>query len=223
MPKIRLQEDEQLDDLLIDGRKIIQQKDGYHFTSDSVRLAKFVEFKDRDKICEFCAGSGIISILLAIDGANDLTCIELQKDLANICQKNVKINNFEDKIKVLNDDLVDIHKKIGCEVFDAVICNPPFEKARPIFQKTQANIAKFELCVNLKQIAKEASRLLKFKGKFFAVVPAKRLFEFDSYLNEFGFKIKETHLFCPKNDECDTAYVCAVKGAKDGAKIKVFK
>lgn len=223
MPKIRLQEDEQLDDLLIDERKIIQQKDGYHFSSDSVRLAKFVKFKSGDRICEFCAGSGIISILLAIDGANDLTCIELQKDLANICQKNVKINDFEGKIKVLNENLVDIHKKIGCEIFDIIICNPPFEKTKNNLEENQVNIAKFELCVNLKQIACEASRLLKFKGKFFAVVPAKRLFEFDGYLNEFGFKIKETHLFCPKNDECDTAYVCAVKGAKDGAKIKIFK
>ena len=53
-----------LDDLMLDGLKIYQYKDGYNFTSDSVLLANFVSTKKSSRCVEIGAGSGIISILV---------------------------------------------------------------------------------------------------------------------------------------------------------------
>lgn len=42
---MELKENETLEDLLIDGLKIIQSKDLYRFSSDAVLLSKFASFK----------------------------------------------------------------------------------------------------------------------------------------------------------------------------------
>ena len=55
-------ENETLEDLLIDGLKIIQDKTLYRFSSDSVLLSKFASFKKNDVVADFCSGSGIVGI-----------------------------------------------------------------------------------------------------------------------------------------------------------------
>ena len=41
-----INDNERIDDLCLDGLKIIQKLDGYAFTSDSVLLANFVKTKN---------------------------------------------------------------------------------------------------------------------------------------------------------------------------------
>ena len=59
-----IKQGERLDDLQLDGLKIIQKEGGYGFTSDSVLLANFVKTKHSDVCVEVGTGSGIISILV---------------------------------------------------------------------------------------------------------------------------------------------------------------
>ena len=58
-------ENERIDDLEINDLRLIQNAEGYCFTSDSVLLANLVKARKTDKILDVGAGSGIISILLA--------------------------------------------------------------------------------------------------------------------------------------------------------------
>ena len=54
-----------LEDLQFADLKIYQDDEGYCFTSDSVLLANYTKFVAGSKVVEFCAGSGVISILLS--------------------------------------------------------------------------------------------------------------------------------------------------------------
>ena len=54
---------ERLDDLQFNNLFIIQNKDGYCFTSDAVALANFVRGGVKDTMVDLCSGSGIIGIL----------------------------------------------------------------------------------------------------------------------------------------------------------------
>ena len=60
-----LKENEQFDDLQLDGLKIIQSKDGYKFSTDSVLLANFGNAKASDKYLDLCSGSGVVAILFS--------------------------------------------------------------------------------------------------------------------------------------------------------------
>ena len=58
---ISLNEYEVLEDMLIDGLKIVQDTRLYRFTSDSVLLSRFAKAKKKDVVADFCAGSGIVA------------------------------------------------------------------------------------------------------------------------------------------------------------------
>ena len=52
-----------IEDLGCCGLVIVQDKDGYNFTSDAVLLANYFKAKSADIVVELCSGSGVISIL----------------------------------------------------------------------------------------------------------------------------------------------------------------
>ena len=95
-----LEEGERIEDLQCKGLKIIQNKNYYTFTSDSVILANFVRLKERDVCVEIGAGCGVISILLSAKNSfKKITAFELQPEMAQLADKNVKLNNLEEKIE----------------------------------------------------------------------------------------------------------------------------
>ena len=84
---VELGEYEVLEDLLIDGLKIVQDTRLYRFTSDSVLLSRFAKAKKHDNVADFCAGSGIVAFhfyALNKQKLHDLnfTLFEMQEELS---------------------------------------------------------------------------------------------------------------------------------------------
>ncbi len=221
---ITLLEGEQLDDLLIDNRKIIQNKNLYMFTSDSVRLADFVKIKSSDKVCELCSGSGIISILLALEKMPcEIKLVEIQSELASMSERSIKLNGLDDKLKVVNLPLQNVSKLIGQGEYSVVVCNPPFEKTPLNIENKSQQIARSEVMVTFAEIAFEASRLLKYGGAFYVCIPATRFAEVCAELNKNKLEVKETTLLLNKDNTARLALLKAVKGGKSEVKIKAIK
>ena len=66
---MKLKENERIDDLMLNGLKLIQEKDGFCFGIDAVLLSDFAkEMKRKDMVVDLCSGNGVISILLARQG-----------------------------------------------------------------------------------------------------------------------------------------------------------
>ena len=105
-------EDETLEDLLIDGLKIIQDKTLYRFSSDSVLLSKFASLKKNDVVADFCSGSGIVGIhFYALHrGVKKVCLFELQKSLHSLAEKTAEYNGIGDKIECYNMPLQEIPK-----------------------------------------------------------------------------------------------------------------
>lgn len=221
--KNSLKENERLDDLLIDGRKIIQNEKLYTFTSDSIRLAKFIKTKPNFNMVELCSGSGIIGIHLALTNEfSSLQMVEIQEALADMCKRSIKMNDLEDKISVHNEKLQGISKKLGEERFDVVFCNPPFEKNAIKTDNRSVDIAKSEITVTVSEICEEAKKLLKYSGKFYLCFPATRIFELSDALSKNGFAIKNVELTFDKSGKSRLALVEASKGGRQSCNIKLF-
>ena len=60
-----LKVNERIDDLELNGLKIIQNKDGFCFGIDSVLLSDFAKNISSEKVIDLGTGTGIISILLS--------------------------------------------------------------------------------------------------------------------------------------------------------------
>lgn len=218
------------DSLLIGDYKVYQNPNLYCFTSDSVRLSKFVKCKNKDKVLELCAGCGIVSLHKFAEneqngdnGRGQFYLVELQKPLYDLLKKNIEINNLQDVFKHINDDLANTFNYVNKTNFDAVICNPPYEKSDAGFKKQNESekIARAEIATNFDAIAKVASDALRFGGAFYFLCKSERLFEISNTLSKYDMKIKLVE-FIKKGQRFRLALVKAVKGANDGVEFSVL-
>ena len=121
-----LEDGERIEDLQCKGLKIIQNKNLYTFTSDSVVLANFIQTKKKDICVEIGSGCGVISILLSAKSKFEkVYSFELQSKMAELLEKNVCLNNLKDKIVAINDDVENFKNYIEAEKVDVVFSNPP--------------------------------------------------------------------------------------------------
>lgn len=117
-------------DAFLNGRlRIIQSQKGYRFSIDALLLADFVMLGDEDIVVDLGAGCGIISLLLAIQKKPGfIVGLELQDELASQAQRNVALNELEEKITVIQGDLR--HLPLLTGFADIVVCNPPYRTAQ---------------------------------------------------------------------------------------------
>lgn len=221
--EIEIKSNEQLDDLQLNNLYILQEKDGYHFTSDAVMLANFVKVKNNGRVVDLCSGSGVIGILVnAKNNCKDVTLVELQETLADMSLRSIKYNDI-DNIRVINDRLQGIHKIIGSDTYDVVVCNPPYKKsgtATLINENKSIAIARHELEVNLEEIIFEASKLLKFGGELYLVNKEERLTDIMCYLRQYNIEPKELKIL-PSTKGANIIILKGKKGGKSGMRISL--
>ena len=163
-----LKPNERLDDLQFNNLFIIQNPELYCFTSDAVELCNFVKCGVKDRIVDLCSGSGIIGILAqAKTKAKQVYLVEIQESLADMSRRSVEYNKLTN-VEVVNAPLQNIHKQIG-DGFEVVVCNPPYKitNGGELSEKPEMAMCKHEITVTLEEIVCEASKLLKFGGKFY--------------------------------------------------------
>ena len=113
---------------------VIQYKKGFRFGSDAVFLASFVngfiETKKNRKfyIADVGSGVGTVSLIIAFRNPNSrILAIDNKREYLIIAEENIKINNFQDKIKTIDNDVFNFDNNLK-NSFDLVVSNPPFHK-----------------------------------------------------------------------------------------------
>ncbi len=215
-----LKKDEQLDDLERDGLMLIQNKNGYRFTSDSVLLSDFAKAKTNDVLIDLCSGSGIVAILMqSKNKTKKIFMVEIQKELSDMANRSVLYNGLEG-ISAICCDLSQTHKILGSEIADVVTVNPPYYENGLTATSDEIAVATHEIKTSLDEICKSAFRLLKFGGKIFMVHLAERLTDIICSLRANHLEPKRLRVVYPKaSKEPNLILIEAKKGAKSGLKI----
>lgn len=210
---------ERLDDLNLDGLKIIQKVDGYGFTSDSVLLANFVKAKKSDKCVEIGVGSGIISILVNYkEKPQKIYGFEIQKETALLAKRNVELNSMQNCIEVINDKIQNFKQYINDGDIDVVFSNPPYFKYdKNVCGDCEEKVcSRFDLHLPLHDFFESASRMLKFGGKLFFINDSKRLDECFKVMKTYNVTPKRIYFVHPSVNKNSTVFLCeAVKGGKE--------
>ena len=217
-----LDKDEKIEDLQFEGLKIIQNKGLYAFTSDSVILANFLKIKPKETALEIGGGSGVISILATKKTkAKKIYAFELQEKMFHLFQKNIKLNNLEEKIQVFNENILNYRKHIEFGSIDVVFSNPPYKRdgSCELNENESKRIARHEKYLPLKDLCKCASDILKFGGRFYVVYDADRSCELISELMKNNLEPKR--MFFTENGKGKTILVVieAVKGGKHSVNV----
>lgn len=226
--KIKLNENERIDDLEIKGMKIIQNKNGFCFGIDSVLLSDFAkEIKNGAKCVDLGTGTGILGILLcAKTNLSQIIGIEIQEEVAEMANRSIILNNLENKFKIININLKEIkNNKINYlekNSFDYIITNPPYKKLNTgkINENEKKLISRHEITANLDDFIEVANYLLKDKGTIFMVHRPERLADIIEKMRKEKIEPKEIKFVYPKvNEEPNLILIKGVKNAKPFLKI----
>lgn len=219
---IEFGEYEVLEDMLVDGLKIVQDTRLYRFTSDSVLLSRFAKARNGEKVADFCAGSGIVAFhfyALNKDKKNlSFTLFELQEELSALSKKTAEYNGF-DNFSFVCGELQNLPKEYN-EAFSLVLCNPPYERGGFENDDYKKAICRKEITITLPEIARAAAKALKYGGRLCMLHRADRIAEVCYTLHETKLEVKKIQFV---GGRCATkpylVMIEAVKGGKPNVEI----
>ena len=223
MENIELKANERLDDLMLSGRKIIQNTKEFCFSLDAVLLAHFLPLKKKQKVLELGTGTGVIPLIIA-DNVARVDAVELNPIMADVAQRNVIMNDLTEKIFVAAGDYRHISDIYSAESFDIVLANPPY---RPVEQGNVNKLtgvakARHEFTATLADVVRAARYALRFGGHFAMVHLPERLGEIILALHENQMEIKRLQMVQPKDGKAPNMMLLeAVVGAAMGG-LKVL-
>lgn len=214
--KVDLKENERIDDLQRCGYGIIQEKNGFCFGMDAVLLSSFATAKEGERVLDMGTGTGIIPILLrGKTAARDIVGLEIQDKYVDRATRSVKLNDLCDDISIVKGDIKDASKIFGASSFSVVTSNPPYMigKHGLVNPEDEKAIARHEVKCTFDDIAREASKVLKNKGRFYLVHRPFRLPELFSKMQKYALEPKRMKLVYPYVDkEPNMVLIEAVKG-----------
>lgn len=203
--------------------RLIQRQNGLTFGTDAFLLSAFVKPQKSGTAAELGGGTGIISLLCASKNKfAEIHCIEIQKDFADIIERNAEINSLSDRVFSVCRDLREVKSAdIGHEV-DAVFANPPYMRADSGKRNLhdEKYIARHEVCGGIVDFCQCANRLLKFGGYFYCVWRPDRLTDLICSMRDSGLEPKEMcFVHANTSSEPSVVLVKAKKGASPSVKL----
>jgi len=214
-------------DTFFEGKLLVMQpKNGYRYSIDSILLAHHVKPKYRDKITDLGTGCAIIPLIVVFENMekNISICgIEIRKIMAELADENVRENNMQRYITIVEGDF---RKKEICASkgeADIVMTNPPYRKVgsgrmNPNYEKA---VARHEIKASLQDISATASRLLRTGGKFVIIYPAPRTAELFSEMRKNNIEPKSLiTIHSKKKSEAKLIIAEGIKGGGSAMKIE---
>lgn len=223
--KIKLKDNERIDDLQLNNLKIIQNKDGFCFGIDAVLLSNFAkDIRNNSKVLDLGTGTGIVGILLCEKTKlSKIYGIDIQKDVCDMALRSVELNNLEKKFEIINTNIKNLNEIFEENSFDAIVSNPPYKKDNTGLKNESETklISRHEITASLEDFISVSSRLLKNNGNIYMVHRPERLSDLFYLLKKYNLEPKKLRLVQSYiNSKPKLILVKATKNAKSFLNIE---
>ena len=203
--------------------KIVQNKDYFNFSLDSILLPNFAPLTPNTKmVLDLCCGNAPIPLVLSTKTDAHIIGIELQKEIYDLAIESIKINNLKN-IEIINKDAKDIINDYETDTFDLITCNPPYfkyEETSIINENDIKSIARHEISIKLEDIIKLSKKLLKNGGSLSIVHRTDRLIDIIDIMRKNNIEPKRIRFIYPKIDkESNLVLIDGRKNGKNGLKL----
>ena len=189
----------------------------HRFGTDAFLLTNFSHYKQKDKVCEFGTGCGIIPLLMQKQKPPALIyAIDIQEQAIEQLKAGIVLSHAENIIPVCCD--LKHFRPAGTE-FDLVLCNPPYQPCGSgIESEMEAQrIARQEIFCTPEEICTQAKKLLKSGGRLCVCGKPEWLPEYICAMRNAGTEPKRLQ-FVSKTAE-DKPWLFLLEGRKDGKKF----
>jgi tRNA1(Val) A37 N6-methylase TrmN6 len=209
--------DETLDSVFDGGVSLFQSRLGYRFSIDALLLAYFVSVQQNDRIADLGCGNGVIALALAhLHSSSEITGIELQAAMAERARRNVRLNELDERIKIITGDVRNRRHLPSAGSFDVAVCNPPYRKrgSGRINVHDERQIARHELTGELGDFLGAAAFFLRNKGRLALVYPAVRCADIVFVMRQARIEPKRLRMVHSFHD--GEASLVLIEGVKSG-------
>jgi tRNA1(Val) A37 N6-methylase TrmN6 len=179
----------------------IEQNSRQAFNLDTILLAHFAKVPAKSKtVIDIGTGVGALILYLSQKTKANIIGVEIQENRYLQALKNIALNHLESKLSCIHQDI----KHVDLKDVDYIVSNPPFfkvsEKAN-LNESEEEQIARHEIALTLDDLAKHASRILKFGGRFAMIHRPDRFAEITQVFSSYQLEIKRIRFVHPYIDE----------------------
>lgn len=219
-----LKDGERINQLFSTDVKIIQNREVFSYSVDSVLLSRFPKLPKRGLIVDLCAGNGAVGLFASTRTQAQIIAVELQERLADMAERSIQLNGLEEQITVINDDLKHLPQHIQGSKVDIMLCNPPYFKVDEQSNLNESEhylLARHEIATNLDEICHVAQRVLKSNGRLAIVHRPDRFLDIIETMKHYKLAPKRIQFVYPKvHKDANMLLIEAIKdGSLDGLKI----
>ena len=166
------------DDILPGGLRLLQPINGPRVNMDTILLSAWVKVRSGTReILEAGCASGAISLILAMKHRNiHVTGVDIQSELIQLAVKNAEANGLSERVKFIAGDIRD-KDILPRGRYDAIVINPPYSSTNAGRESPDASrtTARLEVSCTPDDVAELAGRVLKSRGRLYAVFASGRL------------------------------------------------
>ena len=154
--------------------------------TDGTLLGAWAEMERNDgKVLDIGTGTGLIALMMAQRYPEaKVTGIDIDEMAVSQTVENVQGSPFADRIEVLQ---ADVNSFESTELFDSIVCNPPFFNNALICPDNQRTQARHTLSLSYQQLMAAAWRLLRDEGVFSLIIPNDFFQQLESEAHLAGF------------------------------------
>lgn len=139
------------------------------------------------RILDIGTGTGLVALMMAQRfPESQVVGIDIDRDATIQAMENVDASPYSERITIINEDATKIDDK---EVFDAIVCNPPYFVDSLTCPESQRTLARHTVTLTYEQLMKTAYKLLNNNGIFSIIIPTENNDAIESAAALAGFII----------------------------------
>lgn len=167
--------------------EIRQERCAMKVGTDGVLLGAWAHVAHCQRILDMGTGTGLVALMAAQRSKADIIAIDLDTDAVAQAAENAALSPWGSRIQVLEADAREVynsessilnseltHPEAICQLFDAILCNPPFFENSLKCPDSARTMARHTDTLSFDELARSAARLLSPEGELSVVIPYDR-------------------------------------------------
>lgn len=155
--------------------------------TDSCLLGAWAAVSQARTILDIGAGTGLLSLMAAQRSAATITAVEVDAQAADQARENIAASPWAGRIHLHQQKLQDFEQH-NTQLFDIILCNPPFYKASHKSPDEARNVAMHSHELSLEEIIHFCRQFLHPAGTLYVLLPP-------AESHRFAKQALESHLF----------------------------